>query len=289
MTIKEAIVDPFLQSADGIKLKKSIKAYDKETFPSNDRIFRATYMEASEVRLFVIGAEPYRDGSADGLALSSFTDWNDMHPLTKAMLTAIRNQLYSYMGDATFKGAFPTGNLNNWMQNGALLLNSVLTSAKDNPGVFGSVGWQQLTGQIVKHVLAAPQAKAVVAVGKVASSLLSSHLVSGNHRIWNLPGSPEEMEKDGSTFLEIHEYLKESYEHAPFWKHEHKDYSYCVDIKVPELVSMVKKDVLEAQVPLPNAKHALKNLEEEALETLRLLQLSTRANMDYVFDFRTKL
>lgn len=285
--IRSTTVKAFMTSPKGKAIRNAIAG--DAIFPAKDSTFRAMDMEDGDIRLIVVGSEPYTDGSADGLAFSSFRPWGEMHPITEALLQAIRRQLYAYMGEATFKGAFPTGNLVNWQRNGALLLNSILSAVPGRKGAHLSVGWQELTGSVLATVLSMDHPIAVLLIGKQADQLYSQHKRDGNHRVWRLPHSAEGIAEDRSTFAEIHDYLRRSYEGFPFWKHEHKDYSDCATIDVDRLIKTLQHDIAEAQVPIPGAKEAIGELRKDALRSLAELGMQLRCNIDYVFDFRTKL
>lgn len=285
--IKNTIVKPFMTSKEWLLMKRKI---GPSTLPDRGQTFRAFDMEAEEVRLVVVGAEPYRDGSADGLAFSSFKGWKDMHPVTAALLTAIRKQLYDYMGEATFKGAFPTGNLLNWKQNGALLMNSILCADPESKMLYKDIGWQRLTEEILRSVLETKQAKAVLLIGKRADELFQACAVeAGSFKVWRLPLSAEGILKDESTFVEIHQYLLESYDEFPFWKYEHKDYNDVLSFDVDALISSIRTDITVAQVPIPKAKNSIAELKTDALKVLAELGINLKCNINYVFDFRTKL
>ena len=286
--LRSTLVREFMIGSNGKAIKQAIAG--TSIFPDKESTFRAMDMEENDIRLVVVGSEPYTDGSADGLAFSSFRPWGEMHPITEALLCAIRRQLYGYMGEATFKGAFPTGNLLNWQRNGALLLNTILSSVEGRRGAHVNAGWQQLTGRVLRRVMEGSQPKAVLLIGKQAAQLYDDYgLDIGNHQVWRLPHNAESIASDVSTFAEIHRYLHTSYESFPFWKHEHKDYSDCATIDVDRLIKTLQKDIAEAQVPLPGAKDAIAELKQDALRTMAELGMQLRCNMNYIFDFRTKL
>ena len=107
---------------------------------------RALSMPVSEVRVVILGQDPYpTPGHAVGLAFSVAPD---THPLP-ASLRNIFRELASDLGVP----APVNGDLTAWTQQGILLLNRVLTVAPGAPGSHRHRGWEAVTLAIVRELV----------------------------------------------------------------------------------------------------------------------------------------
>lgn len=90
----------------------------------------------------VIGQDPYFRGEAMGLSFS-------VKPGFKLTPSA-RNILKEVTRSKSVTGY--TGNLENWAEQGVLLLNSCLTTRAGVAGAHSKKGWETLTGRVVSHL-----------------------------------------------------------------------------------------------------------------------------------------
>ncbi len=115
--------------------------------PSGERVFAALAMPLAEVRVLVVGQDPYpTPGHAIGLA---FAVERDVRPLPPSL----RNLLAEYETDLGLPR--PThGDLSAWVAQGVLLLNRILTVQHGDAGSHRGWGWEQVTDVIVEGLLA---------------------------------------------------------------------------------------------------------------------------------------
>lgn len=112
--------------------------------PERIDIFRAFRGNLTEVKVVIIGQDPYPGkGVADGLAFSQRTSEK-----TPASLRNIFKELQSDLGVA----APTTCDLTSWSDQGVLLLNRVLTNEIGSTNAHLSVGWQSITDQIAEEL-----------------------------------------------------------------------------------------------------------------------------------------
>lgn len=110
--------------------------------PAPDAVLRAFARPMAQVRVLVVGQDPYpTPGHATGLAFSVAPD---VRPVPRS-LANIYAELRSDLGVT----AGPTGDLTGWAEQGVLLLNRVLTVRAGAPASHRSLGWQELTGAAV--------------------------------------------------------------------------------------------------------------------------------------------
>jgi uracil-DNA glycosylase len=106
--------------------------------PAGDRILRAFQRPLSQVRVLVVGQDPYpTPGHAVGL---SFSVAPDVHPLPRSLVNIFR-ELYDDLGIEPPR----TGDLTPWADQGVLLLNRVLTVSPGAPGSHRGRGWEEVT------------------------------------------------------------------------------------------------------------------------------------------------
>ena len=114
--------------------------------PAGERVFAALGMPLAEVRVLVVGQDPYpTPGHAIGLA---FAVERDVRPLPPSL----RNLLAEYETDLGLPR--PThGDLSAWVAQGVLLLNRVLTVQHGEAGSHRGWGWEQVTDAVVEGLL----------------------------------------------------------------------------------------------------------------------------------------
>ncbi len=121
------------------------EAYETKTiFPAKPQVFRAFTTDLNEVKVVILGQDPYHTpGAAHGLAFSV----PNSQPIPPSLVN-----IYKEI-DTEFGGhALETGNLRPWQEQGVLLLNNVLTVEAHRAGSHRGKGWEQFTEAVVKHL-----------------------------------------------------------------------------------------------------------------------------------------
>ena len=120
--------------------------------PGPDRILAALAMPLAQVRVLIVGQDPYpTPGHATGLA---FAVDRAVRPLPRSL----RNILIELEADLGVQPA-SHGDLRAWVNQGVLLLNRVLTVGHGAPGSHRGKGWERVTdallaGLVAHHVAA---------------------------------------------------------------------------------------------------------------------------------------
>ena len=130
-----------------LKLREILKSeylgkHPYRVFPPMNDIFNALrYTDYDDVKVVIIGQDPYHEyGQAHGLSFS-VPNGVDIPP----SLRNIYKELESDLGINPRK----SGNLEDWARGGVLLLNDVLTVREGAAGSHDNIGWQNLTDRIV--------------------------------------------------------------------------------------------------------------------------------------------
>ena len=115
--------------------------------PAGPDVLRAFRTPMADVRVLVIGQDPYpTPGHAVGLSFS-------VSPQTRPLPRSLQNIFREYAADLGHP-APATGDLSPWTERGVLLLNRVLTVSPGQPGSHRGRGWEAVTDQAVRALVA---------------------------------------------------------------------------------------------------------------------------------------
>ena len=130
-----------------LKLLEDIsKKLTDDFIPSEDSVFRCLELEPSEVKVVILGQDPYPNPTrAMGLA---FSVNSSIKPLP-ASLNNIFKELDSDLGIRR-----SNGDLSDWASQGVLLLNRSLTVIPKLSDSHSDIGWHKFTEQVIRVVAA---------------------------------------------------------------------------------------------------------------------------------------
>ena len=132
--------------------------------PAGDRVLRAFERPLSDVRVLVVGQDPYpTPGHAVGL---SFSVAPDVRPLPRS-LTNIFKERYDDLG----LEPPASGDLTPWADQGVLLLNRVLTVTPGAAGSHRGRGWEVVTERAIMALAARGGPLVAVLWGRDAQGL----------------------------------------------------------------------------------------------------------------------
>ena len=142
-------------TATGKFLRAEITA-GRRYLPAGPNILRAFTQPFDQVRVLIVGQDPYpTPGHAVGL---SFSVEPDVRPLPRSLANIFRE----YSDDLGLPSP-STGDLSPWTERGVLLLNRVLTVEPGRPGSYRGQGWEEVTEQAIR-ALVAREAEPLVAI-----------------------------------------------------------------------------------------------------------------------------
>jgi uracil-DNA glycosylase len=142
-------------AAAGAFLRTEIAA-GRRYLPAGPRILRAFTQPFDQVRVLIVGQDPYpTPGHAVGL---SFSVEADVRPVPRSLSNIFRE----YSDDLGLPTP-STGDLSPWAERGVLLLNRVLTVEPGRPGSHRGKGWEEVTEQAIRALVARP-ARPLVAI-----------------------------------------------------------------------------------------------------------------------------
>lgn len=127
---------------------------DPKTIPSKELVLRVLSLPPSHYRVLIVGQDPYPNPlHANGLAFAVNPGTNPLPPT----LANIFKELRSDLGHEFVQ----TGDITPWQERGVMLLNRHLTTRAEETAAHFAFGWEDLTGAVVRQLVAARQGRLV--------------------------------------------------------------------------------------------------------------------------------
>jgi uracil-DNA glycosylase len=121
-------------------------AAGRQYLPAGRRVLRAFERPLADVRVLIVGQDPYPTPSHPvGL---SFSVAPDVHPIPRSLQNIYR-ELHDDLGIQPAR----SGDLSRWADNGVLLLNRVLTVRPGAPGSHRGKGWETVTDRAIAALI----------------------------------------------------------------------------------------------------------------------------------------
>jgi uracil-DNA glycosylase len=171
-----APLKPIVQEAwDKVQLEKSAGKY---IYPPSEQVFAAFNMDFDDVKVVIIGQDPYHGlNQANGLAFS-VTRGQRLPPSLQNIYQELRD-------DLKIKTPFH-GDLTPWVNEGVLLLNTTLTVEAGKPASHKKFGWERFTAAVVEMISEKKENVAFILWGKHAQGL-AKYINSDKHLIVESP------------------------------------------------------------------------------------------------------
>ena len=139
-------------------------AAGRSYLPAGDLVLRAFRQPFDEVRVLIVGQDPYpTPGHPVGLSFS-------VAPTVRPLPRSLVNIFTEYSADL----GYPTpasGDLTAWTERGVLLLNRVLTVQPGKPGSHRGKGWEAVTEQAIRALAARQLPLVAILWGRDARNL----------------------------------------------------------------------------------------------------------------------
>ena len=137
--------------------------------PEQNRIFAAFEKPISEIKICIVGQDPYPNPvHAMGLAFSVPSSVQKLPPTLKNIYKELDSDI----------GVSPkNGDLSDWQSRGVMLLNASLTTLPNVSQAHANIGWMHFTNQVVEHL--AKSSVVFILWGKSAAEL-QRFIPSGN-------------------------------------------------------------------------------------------------------------
>ena len=139
-------------------------AAGRRYLPAGENVLRAFKQPFDAVRVLIVGQDPYpTPGHAVGLSFS-------VAPQVRRLPASLVNIFREYSDDLGYP-APATGDLTPWSERGVLLLNRVLTVAPGQPGAHRGKGWEEVTDQAIRALVARQAPMVAILWGRDARTL----------------------------------------------------------------------------------------------------------------------
>jgi uracil-DNA glycosylase len=139
-------------------------AAGRSYLPAGDNILRAFRQPLADVRVLIVGQDPYpTPGNPVGLSFSVAPDVRRLPP-------SLINIFAEYSSDLGHPRP-STGDLTPWSERGVMLLNRVLTVQPGKPGAHRGQGWEKVTEQAIRTLAARGGPLAAILWGNDARNL----------------------------------------------------------------------------------------------------------------------
>jgi uracil-DNA glycosylase len=145
LTDLAALIPPaWREIVDLERLRRISNEIDSDFLPSPKLIFRSLECAPSDVKVVIVGQDPYPNSQhAMGLAFSV--------PAEVEVLPASLKNIYKEL-KADLGVIKENGDLSGWSEQGVLLLNMSLTVLPNQTGSHSKIGWQVITQQIISEI-----------------------------------------------------------------------------------------------------------------------------------------
>jgi len=145
----------------GAFLREEI-AVGRGYLPASDAILRAFSTPMSDVKVLIVGQDPYpTPGDPVGLSFSVPPG----HPMPRSLLN-MAQELRNDTGEA-----LASGDLTSWQQQGVMLLNRVLTVTPGVPASHRGKGWEEFTAHAIDALVSRGGPLVAILWGRDAQSL----------------------------------------------------------------------------------------------------------------------
>lgn len=131
-----------------VRAKIKTERQTKTIWPLGPDVFSVFQLCSYEnTRVVILGQDPYPNNHAHGVAFSSKQD----RQLCPKSLANIFNEIWKELYEhESFSDCFPSTDLTCWVDQGVLLMNTVLTVAENEPDSHSEIGWDFFTGKIIE-------------------------------------------------------------------------------------------------------------------------------------------
>ena len=210
----DIILKDYIESDDYKKLIDQVnKLYRSNIcYPEYNNIFNVfNHLKYEDVKVVILGQDPYHgEGEAHGLAFSV--------PKGVKMPPSLNNIFKELNNDLGIKRTIT--DLSDWVDQGVLLLNSVLTVTKDTPGSHKDIGWQEFSDYVISKLNERKKPVVFVLWGNFAIS--KEKLITNpiHHVIKSPHPSPFSARKGffgSKPFSKINNYLQKDYHYQIKW------------------------------------------------------------------------
>ena len=202
------VLNPFFNQTIFKSLTDNIKKEYRNhiIYPKGNEIFNAFNLcPFDNLKVVIIGQDPYHgEGQANGLSFSVNKNIK-IPPSLNNIFIELKNNYPNYR--------YSNGDLSRWAKQGVLLLNSILTVRKSQPGSHRKIGWERFTDYVIKTISSQKNNVVFILWGSFAKSKAyiidkRDHLIlESSHPS---PFSAHKGFFNNNHFIKVNEYLNDN-------------------------------------------------------------------------------
>ena len=202
------VLNPFFNQTIFKSLTDNIKKEYRNhiIYPKGNEIFNAFNLcSFDNLKVVIIGQDPYHgEGQANGLSFSVNKNIK-IPPSLNNIFIELKNNYPNYR--------YANGDLSRWAKQGVLLLNSILTVRKSQPGSHRKIGWERFTDYVIKTISSQKKNIVFILWGSFAKSKADiidkrEHLIlESSHPS---PFSAHKGFFNNNHFIKVNEYLNDN-------------------------------------------------------------------------------
>lgn len=140
-----------IEQLSAIKSRIELARKSNQVFPgSKETLKLLTMINPEDVKIVILGRDPYHDGSADGLAFSTKSNKRpiELQNIFREIYSNFAVGMYGY----TIDDFFPTNDLSIWTKKGILPINTVMTVDEGKPISHSKIGWLKLVSGMITEL-----------------------------------------------------------------------------------------------------------------------------------------
>lgn len=123
------------------KISNLLKQSQTVIYPSIENVFNAFQLSFQNIKVVILGQDPYHNGNATGLCFSI--------PLNEPINPSLKN-IYKELKNEDFK-VTENGDLSHWLKQGVMMLNTALTVEKGKPESHLEI-WSDFTNLVLSRI-----------------------------------------------------------------------------------------------------------------------------------------
>ena len=141
--LKPEFEKPYMKNLRKFLIQEKRKK--KRVYPSSKKTFRALKLTGvDDVKVVILGQDPYHG-------------YNQAHGLSFSVINGVKKppslvNIFKELKSDIGKEIPESGNLEHWAKQGVLLLNSILTVRKGQPGSHRDKGWELFTDSVIDSI-----------------------------------------------------------------------------------------------------------------------------------------
>jgi len=205
---------PILTTKEMADMKAKVKeARSKVTiWPESKEVFNVFQIcPYEQTRVVILGQDPYPNQHAHGIAFSSKQPFEHIPKSLANIFKEIHEELYP---QEPYESCFQSSDLTDWVKQGVLLMNTVLTVENNKPDSHANTGWEFFTEKVMQLLNDHPNNLVFLLWGSKAKAY-RSYITNDRHLILEAAHPSPMSASTGffgcGHFIKVNKFLKDEF------------------------------------------------------------------------------